>query len=171
MTDFSARIQKLKRKAKKTVLPHLTPHLFKLRINTYPPYVGAGVKIDFMDLDQGLCVVTMPLTTLNKNVVGTHFGGSLYSMVDPFYMLMLMHQLGSDYVVWDKAAQIEFVAPGRSRVTARMKLPSDEAAAIIELAKDGAPVYRDYLVDIVDESQTVVATVTKTLYVRQRKPA
>ena len=100
----------LKRRAKQSIMPLLTPHLLKLRLNTYAPYIGAGIKIDHISLDQGLCVVSMGLTTFNKNIVGTQFGGSLYSMVDPFYMLMLMHQLGSNYVVWDKSSNIDFIA-------------------------------------------------------------
>ncbi len=159
----------LKRKAKKNIMPLLTPHLFKLRINTYPPYVGAGIKVDHIDLDQGLCVSSLNLTALNKNAVGTQFGGSLYAMVDPFYMLILMNQLGSSYVVWDKSAQIDFIAPGNSRVTAKMKVPSSEIAIIQELAKNGDPVFREYETEIVDDKQKVVATVKKTVYVRLRK--
>lgn len=150
-------------------MPLLTPHLLKLRLNTYAPYIGAGIKIDHISLDQGLCVVSMELTTLNKNIVGTQFGGSLYSMVDPFYMLMLMHQLGSNYVVWDKSSHIDFIAPGNSKVTARMKIPSTEVITIQELAKDGEAVFREYQVDIVDDQQKLIATVTKTLYIRLRK--
>ena len=169
MSLLPINFETLKRNAKKNIMPLLTPHLIKLRINTYAPYIGAGIKIDHIDLDQGLCVVSMGLNRLNKNIVGTQFGGSLYSMVDPFYMLMLMHQLGSSYVVWDKSSHIEFIAPGKSKVTARIKVTSAEVIAIQELAKDGEPVFRDYEVDIVDEQQKVVATVTKTVYIRLRK--
>lgn len=161
--------ESLKRKTKKNVLPMISPHLFKLRINTYAPYVGAGIKVEHIDLDQGICVVSMALNSLNKNIVGTQFGGSLYSMVDPFYMLMLMHRLGSTYVVWDKSSHIEFVTPGNSKVRTRMKVTSAEVATIQELAKDGEAVFRDYTTDILDENQKVVATVTKTIYIRLRK--
>lgn len=169
MSLFPKNLEALKRRTRKNIMPLLTPHLLKLRINTYAPYVGAGIKIEHIDLDQGLCVVSMPLNALNKNIVGTQFGGSLYSMVDPFYMLILMHQLGSDYVVWDKSSHIDFVAPGHSKVTTRMKVPSSEIAAIQELAKEGEAVFREYRTDIVDSQQKVVATVTKTLYIRLRK--
>lgn len=169
MNTLNHTLNRIKRYSKKNILPHILPHLIKLRINTYAPYVGAGVKIEHMDLDQGLCVVTMGLTALNKNVVGTQFGGSLYSMVDPFYMLMLMQQLGDDYVVWDKSAHIDFVRPGSSKVTARMKLPNDEASIIKDLAKNGEAVFRDYVVDIVDEQNKTVATVKKHIYIRLRK--
>lgn len=169
MSVLPSNFETLKRRAKQSIMPLLTPHLLKLRLNTYAPYIGSGIKIDHISLDQGLCVVSMELTTLNKNIVGTQFGGSLYSMVDPFYMLMLMHQLGSNYVVWDKSSHIDFIAPGNSKVTARMKIPSAEVITIQELAKDGEAVFREYQVDIVDDQQKLIATVTKTLYIRLRK--
>lgn len=169
MSLLPKNLEALRRKTKKNVMPLLIPHLLKLRINTYAPYVGAGIKVEHVDLDQGLCVVSMGLSALNKNIVGTQFGGSLYSMVDPFYMLMLMHQLGSTYVVWDKSSHIEFIAPGNSKVTTRMKIPNTEIAAIRELAKDGEAVFRNYSTDIVDDNQKVIATVTKTIYIRLRK--
>lgn len=169
MSLLPKNLETLRRKTKKNIMPLLSPHLFKLRINTYAPYVGASIKVEHVDLDQGLCVVSMALNNLNKNIVGTQFGGSLYSMVDPFYMTMLMHQLGSSYVVWDKSSNIEFVAPGKTRVTARIKIPNNEIAVIRELAENGEAVFRDYKADIVDEQQKIIATVTKTVYIRLRK--
>jgi acyl-coenzyme A thioesterase PaaI-like protein len=169
MSLFPKNFETLKRNTKKNIMPLLTPHLFKWRINTYAPYIGAGIKVEHIDLDQGLCVVSMRLNAFNKNIVGTQFGGSLYSMVDPFYMLMLMHQLGSTYVVWDKSSNIEFIAPGNSKVRTRMKIPSTEIATIQELAKNGEAVFREYTTDIVDEQQKIIATVTKTIYIRLRK--
>ncbi|MBP2279825.1 acyl-coenzyme A thioesterase PaaI-like protein [Psychrobacter sp. PL19] len=169
MSLLPKNFETLKRKTKKGIMPLLTPHLLKLRINTYAPYVGAGIKVEHIDLDQGLCVVSMGLNALNKNIVGTQFGGSLYSMVDPFYMLMLMHQLGGSYVVWDKSSHIEFIAPGNSKVWTRMKIPSTEIATIQDLAKEGEAVFREYTTDIVNDQQKVVATVKKTIYIRLRK--
>ena len=169
MSLLPKNLETLKRNAKKNIMPLLAPHLLKLRINTYAPYVGAGIKIEHINLDQGLCVVSMGLNAFNKNIVGTQFGGSLYSMVDPFYMLMLMHQLGSSYVVWDKSSHIDFTAPGNSKVITRMKIPSSEIITIQELAKDGDPVFREYQAEIFDDQQKLIATVTKTIYIRLRK--
>ena len=145
------------------------PTVTRWMVNLYLPYLGAGVRARELDFDAGRAVVEMPLTRFNRNYVGTQFGGSLYSMVDPFYMIMLMHQLGSSYVVWDKSSHIEFIAPGNSKVTARLKIPSNEITTIQELAKDGEPVFREYQADIVDDQQKIIATVTKTLYIRLRK--
>lgn len=81
-------------------------------LNFYPPYLGAGVRVRHISADLRLVRVKMVLRWYNRNYVGTQFGGSLYSMVDPFFVLMLMENLGPDYIVWDKAANIEFVSPG-----------------------------------------------------------
>lgn len=169
MSLFPKNLEILNRKAKQYLMPILTPHLLKLRINTYAPYLGAGIKLEHLDTDQGLCVVSMGLTPFNKNIVGTQFGGSLYSMIDPFYMMLLMQQLGSNYVVWDKSSHIEFVAPGTSEVTARIKVSSTEATTIRKLAESGEPVFREYRTEIVDKNHKVIAIVTKTVYIRLRK--
>ena len=65
MRLLPSNFETLKRRAKQSIMPLLTPHLLKLRINTYAPYVGAGIKIDHINLDQGLCVVSMGLNALN----------------------------------------------------------------------------------------------------------
>ena len=91
-------------------------------INFYGPYVGAGVKLVHMSKDFREARVEMPLTIYNRNYVGTQFGGSLYAMTDPWYMLMLIKNLGNDYIVWDKGATIDFKRPGRTRVRANFTL-------------------------------------------------
>ena len=87
----------------------------KLRrgINLYPPYLGASVRVTYLSDDFRRVEVEMPLRFYNRNYFGTHFGGSLYSMCDPFYVLMLANILGPDYIVWDKAANIRFKKPGK----------------------------------------------------------
>jgi hypothetical protein len=55
--------------------------------------------------------VEMKLRRRNANYVDTHYGGSLYSMTDPFYMGMLIESVGPDYIVWDKGASIGWLPP------------------------------------------------------------
>lgn len=141
----------------------------RLWINSYIPYFGARIQTTQLDLDAGIVQVEMPLTALNKNAVGTQFGGSLYAMIDPFYMLLLLHKLGTDHVVWDKAANIDFISPGRSRVTAHIELPNAEVELIRELAANNQPVLRTYPVDIFGEDGKLVAHVEKVLYIRRKK--
>src|SRR6266508_3226810 len=91
-------------------------------INLWPPILGAGIRVHWLDPELRTVDVTMKLRCWNRNFVGTHYGGSLYSMVDPFYMLMLIQNLGSEYIVWDKAATIRFRKPGRGTVRAKFRL-------------------------------------------------
>ena len=111
----------------------------------------------------------MKLRWYNRNYVGTHFGGSLAAMTDPFYMLMLIHILGSEYIVWDKTSTIDFIAPGRGTVTARFRLKDDQIAAIKNETADGKAYFPALSVDIVNESGEVVACVNKKLYVRKKQ--
>lgn len=139
-------------------------------LNLYGPYMGAGVHVERISPDFLACDVVMRLRPWTRNAVGTHFGGSLYSMVDPFYMLMLMPLLGDDYIVWDQAAQIDFVRPGRGTVRAAFRLSPAQIEDIRRQAATGAPVRPVLPVEVRDEAGEVVARVQKTLYVRL-KPA
>ncbi len=139
-------------------------------VRAYPPYLGAAVRVRRVAPDWRAIDVEMPLRWYNRNLVGTHFGGSLYSMVDPFYMLMLVQNLGPDYVVWDKAAHIDFVRPGRGVVRAAFRLTEAQIDDIRRRADAGPrPVFPEFHVDIVDEEGRVVARVDKVLYVRRKE--
>lgn len=139
-------------------------------MNLYPPYLGAGVRITQLSDDFLSAEVRMRLTRWNRNYVGTHFGGSLYSMTDPFYMLLLLQHLGREHVVWDQAARIEFVRPGRGTVFARFQLTAEQVAGFRAAAAVGQPIRPELLVEVVDEAGELVARVYKTLYIRL-KPA
>ncbi len=147
-----------------------SPRLFKRVMSLYPPFLGAGVRVAHVADDFSEVVVELRTRPLNRNAFGTHFGGSLYAMTDPFFALMMVARLGRDYVVWDKAAQIDFVRPGTGTVSAHFTLSEaqfEEARAATQNGDKFEPVYR---VDVKNAAGKVVARVTKTLYVRQRKP-
>jgi acyl-coenzyme A thioesterase PaaI-like protein len=141
--------------------------LFKL-LRFYPPFLGAGVRVTHVADDLRAVEVEMPLTRFNRNYVGTQFGGSLYSMCDPFFMLMVMMNLGPDYVVWDKSASIRFVRPGRGRVHACFALPVQRLAAIRDEVERQGRSEPEFHVEVKDDSGEVVARVNKVLQVRPR---
>lgn len=140
---------------------------FKM-INMYPPMIGAGIKVTNVNADFTAIDVTLRHTWWNRNVVGTAFGGSLYMMCDPFYMAILMTHLGSDYIVWDKAARIEFLKPGRTDVNARFEIPVDEIRAIRTKADELGKFEPEFTAEITDTQGTAIARVHKTLYVRRK---
>ncbi len=137
-------------------------------INIWPPFLGAGIRVTRMDDDMRAVDVEMKLTKLNRNYVGTHYGGSLYSMADPFYMLMLIANLGRDYIVWDKAATIRFKKPGKGTVRAEFRLSEQQIEEIRESVKHHHKVEPTFLVEIQDAHGTVIAEVEKLLYVRKK---
>jgi hypothetical protein len=143
--------------------------LFRL-LSLYPPYLGAGVRVRASP-DLHTFEVRMRLRWWNRNFVGTHFGGSLYMMCDPFFMLILIQALGRDYVVWDKAATIRFRRPGRGTVRATFHIPPERVAEIRAAADVQGKVEPTFRVDVVDERGEVVAEVEKLLYVRRKDAA
>lgn len=143
----------------------------KRLINLWPPFLGAGIRVLHISADFRAVEVMLKLGLTNRNYVGVHFGGSLYAMTDPFYMLMLMQVLGRDYVVWDKIGSIEYVQPGRGRVYARFRLDDATLDSIRAACADGGKVLPELEVDVVDEGGQVVARVRKTLYVRRKMHA
>jgi acyl-coenzyme A thioesterase PaaI-like protein len=135
-------------------------------VNLYPPFIGAGIRA--RRVDKATVQVKMKLTFLNSNAVGTHFGGSLYAMCDPWYMLILMRLLGEDYIVWDKSASIRFLRPGRGTVTATFHIPQARMDEIRAAADSGEKVEPVFTVDVLDTEGKAVARVEKTLYVRRK---
>ena len=137
-------------------------------INLWPPFLFTGIRVVRLDDDFRAADVELRLGRLNRNWVGTHFGGSLFAMTDPFYMLMLLHVLGPDYVVWDKAATIDFVSPGRGTVTAVFRLDEARLDEIRRATADGAKALPVFRCEILDETRGLVATVERTVYVRRK---
>lgn len=137
-------------------------------VNFYLPYLGAAVRVTRISGDFRNVEVEMPLRFYNRNYVGTHFGGSLYSMCDPFYMLMLINILGPGYIVWDKAATIRFKKPGQGLVRASFHISEEQIAGIRAAAETQHKVEPQFQVVIKDAEGNVVAEIDKLLYVRKK---
>ena len=136
-------------------------------MNLWPPFLLTGIHIEEVADDFRHVRVRLRRSPLTTNYVGTQFGGSLFAMTDPFWMVMLMRNLGPSYVVWDKAAEIEFVAPGRTAVTADFVLDPGVVAEVRAAADAGERVLRWFQTEVVGTDGVVVARVRKQLYVRR----
>ena len=147
----------------------MRPSTLRRVFNIYPPYLFTGIKVVRIAPDYRYVRVEMPLRFYNRNYVGTHFGGSLSAMTDPFYMLMVMHNLGNDYIVWDKAGCIEYRKPGRGRVFAEFRIDQD----LIDRTRAATAKSRKFEptleVDIIDQQGDIVAHVTRKLYIRDKR--
>lgn len=147
----------------------MKPSTFKRKINWYPPYLGTGIRVIRVASDFRTIDVEMRLRWYNRNTIGTHFGGNLSTMIDPFYMLILMNILGRDYVVWDQSVTIDFLKPGRGRVKAHFHIPQSRVDEITAATTDGSKYRPTFEVNIIDEENEIVARVKKTLYIRRKQ--
>jgi len=139
--------------------------------NLWPCYRGTGGRVTFIASDWREVRVRLPLSWRTRNYVGTIFGGSLYAAVDPFYMIMLMENLGADYQVWDKAASIRFRKPGRGALSATFRIDEPELAEIRRLLQEQPKVDRTYTIQLVDETGVVHVEVDKVIHISLRKPS
>ena len=137
-------------------------------MNWWPPFLGAGIRVrrispDFREID-----VEMVHRFWNTNYVGVQFGGSLFAMTDAFYMLMLLENLGPDYIVWDKAARIRFRRPAKGTVRAEFRITEEQIAEVrrmVETAPKAEPVFH---VQIKDSRGEVVAEAERTIHVKKK---
>ena len=139
-------------------------------MNIWFPFLFTGIRVKEISDDFRYVKVELRSHWYNKNYVGTHFGGSLFAMTDPYWMIMILRNLGNDYVVWDKAAEIEFVKPGRGLVTAEFKLEQAMLDELIEAAAGNEKVLRWFDIAVIDSGGDLVAKVRKQVYVRRKPP-
>ncbi len=140
-------------------------------LNFFPAYRGSGARIDYIASDWREVRIHLPLNWRTRNYVGTIFGGSMFSAVDPILMVMLIRLLGPEYLVWDREAAIRYLKPGRTTLYARFELPLEVTEAIRADVARHRKVDRVFSIDLTDADGVVHATCTKTLYVRRKREA
>lgn len=145
--------------------PNTLRHIF----NVWPPFLLSGIHVTELAPDWSFARVELRMRPWNRNYVGTHFGGNLFAMTDPFWMIPIKECLGNDYIVWDKAAEIEFVKPGKGTVHAEFHIEDSALDEIRAATAGGGKTLRWFPVDVIDAQGEVVARVRKQIYAR-RKP-
>jgi acyl-coenzyme A thioesterase PaaI-like protein len=138
-------------------------------LNLWPPFLFSGIHVAEFAADWRRARVELRMRPWNRNYVGTHFGGSLFAMTDPFWMIMVKEHLGHDYLVWDSAAEIEFVKPGRGTVAAEFRLEPVVLDELRGATANGDKALRWFGVDVTDAQGEVVARVRKQVYVRRKR--
>lgn len=140
-------------------------------LNFWPPFLFSGITVLEVSKDFRHAKVRLKKKMLTSNYVGTLFGGSLFAMTDPFYMVMVLKNLGKDYIVWDKRSEIEYVSPGKTTVYAEFNLADADLAEIKQEVALSGKYLRWFEVEIKSADGTVVAIVKKQIYVRAKAPA
>ncbi|MCK7592689.1 DUF4442 domain-containing protein [Pseudomarimonas salicorniae] len=148
----------------------MNPRQLRRYVNLWPPFLFSGIRCEHIGDDWRSARVRLKLRWYNRNYVGTQFGGSLFSMTDPWWMILVLRCLGSDYLVWDQAGSIEFVAPGRGDVVAEVNVEDSVLDELRAAAADGGKVLRWFDTEVRDaRSGELVARVRKQLYVRLKR--
>ena len=150
------------------VINILRPKTVVKLLSYWPPYFSAGISV--VDVEQNMMSITVQMKQRfwNTNYVGSHFGGSLYSMCDPFFMFMLLEHLKVEHIVWDQAAEIKFLKPARGKVTVTFSIEEKLLEEIKKRALEEFSFSIDLKALILDENKEVVAEVSKGLYIRRK---
>lgn len=146
-----------------------TPRKLRYLLNIYGPYLGAGIKVSHISDDFSTIKVSMKLRWYNRNAVGTQFGGSLYSMVDPHLMLILMNRLGKNYIVWDKSASIDFIRPGNGEVSAVIKIDEETIRTIKDRVSVKGRDLPVFTINVEDQNQKIICRVRKVLFIKEKR--
>lgn len=138
-------------------------------LNLWPPFLAASVRVDRISADFRAFDVSLRMRPWSRNYVGTQFGGSLFAMCDPWWMLGALRCLGDEYIVWDKAGEIDFVRPGRGDVRTSIRLTDELLDEIRAATADGSKHLVWCSNDVVAADGTLVARYRKQLYVRRKR--
>ena len=147
----------------------MKPSTLRRGMNLWPPFLFSGIHVASIADDWRSARVELRMRPWNRNYVGTHFGGSLFAMTDPFWMILVKERLGPDHYVWDQAGEIEFLKPGRGTVHATFELEDGTVEAIRSATADGAKHLHWFQTEVTGAEGDVIARVRKQVYAR-RKP-
>lgn len=142
--------------------------MVKYALNLWPPFWGSGIKIVSISDDFRFVKITLKLRWWNKNANRTQYGGSIFSLTDPVYSLMLMGILGQQYFIWDKQASINFIQPGDSDLTADFVISEQCIDAIKQATEYGDKYFPSFTVNVLNNKGELVSQVQRTLYVRKK---
>lgn len=138
----------------------------KLRwaFNFWPCIWCTGSTVEFIAGDYKELHVSLKLNIRTRNRVGTVYGGSIYSSVDPYFMLLLMEVLGKNYVVWDKGASMKFIRPIVEKVKCRFLITDALVEEIKQKITENGEYSFELPIQYEDEQGQVYATFTKVVY-------
>ena len=138
------------------------------KVNIYPPYLGMGIRVRSFSDDFTRFEVQLRPRWYTRNLFGTHFGGSLYAMADPFFVFIVTMNFGKNYVVWDKSASIDFLKPAKGTITGVFEISADRLQEMkAEVDALGKNTYH-FEAELVDENGETVARVRKEIYARAK---
>ena len=127
------------------------------RMNLWAPLRYSGIVVTHISPDFTHLRAKLRNLPYTRNMNGSQFGGSLLSITDPIYSVMLLGALGDNYYVWDKSAAIDFIKPGFG-------------VERIRAATAGGDKYLpEFTVRLFDKNDETIALATRVIYIRLKK--
>lgn len=115
-----------------------SPRLFAAAMSAYPPLFAAGVRIRDIPDDWSSAHLILKVNRLNSNAHGAAFGGSLFSMTDAMFGMLVMQRLGREYEAWTRTGTFQYINPGRNNAHATIRVTDAMVEQIKhEIASDG----------------------------------
>ena len=145
----------------------ISPKKLMKLLSFWPPYFFSGIKIVSVNEEFTKIDVCMKQRFWNTNYVGSHFGGSLYSMCDPFYMFILLHHL-KGHVIWDKGASFKFKKPGNGTVRATFEIDLETIDKLKKEADKSYSISPIFNTSVIDDRGDVIFELEKTLYIKKK---
>lgn len=142
--------------------------MMRLGFNLHPAFRGTGGRVEHISDDLSHIRIRLPLSWRTRNVVGSIYGGSLFAVTDGVHPLMIMFALGSDVVVWDKAASIRYRKPGYTTLYADFQMAAEEVEAIRNALRESPELDRTYQVELKDSAGVVHTVVERTVYIADK---
>ncbi|MDO8988498.1 MAG: DUF4442 domain-containing protein [Sideroxyarcus sp.] len=145
------------------------PHAVRIGFNLHPAYRRTGGRVEHVSPDLTCIRIRLPLNRGTRNLVGSIFGGSLFAVTDGPHPFLLLLGLGSEYVVWDKAASIQYRRPGRTTLYAECIVTPQELDEIRDVLTRQPDVDRVYRIEIKDGDGIIHAIVERTVYISRKE--
>ena len=148
--------------------PRWRASIVRMGFNLHPAFRGTGGRVEHVSPSLDHIRVRLPHSWRTKNIVGSIYGGSLFSITDGAHPMMLMSALGRDVIVWDKAASIRYRKPGYATLYADFRIDNTEVAAIRAALQQQPELDRTYQIEIKDGDGVVHAVVERTVYIANK---
>lgn len=147
-----------------------TKNTLKYAFNLSPMYRRTTARIIDISDDIMSITIKLPISYKNRNYVGTIFGGSMFSAVDPIPMIQLIHALGDQFVVWDKSAAIYFKRPAKENLYADFVFAPEEIEEIKNKATEKHEFELTKKTKLTNKDRTIVSCeVVKTIYIADKQ--